>query len=212
LYKNIFITATNTDIGKTYSTIKLIKELSNKGYKVGVIKPIETGVTNTPLDGTILYDTVCKYNSEFKKLSIDDIVPYQFRLPAAPYVAKDIEIDLSYIKSKVEYLHNFCDILLIEGAGGLLVPIELDFFIIDLIEYLDAKAILITSSKLGSINDTLLSIEKLKSKNIDFYWSINLYKDKDDFYKITYPYYKDKYNEVNILQSDIDNIVKYIES
>ena len=61
-HKPIFITATNTNVGKTYATLKLIEDLSARGLKVGVMKPIETGVEGTPADASILFETALKYH------------------------------------------------------------------------------------------------------------------------------------------------------
>jgi dethiobiotin synthetase len=69
----IFISATNTDVGKTYSTLKLKEILSQRGFKVGVLKPIETGVENTPVDATTLFNTAKRYNQNLKKLNLKDI-------------------------------------------------------------------------------------------------------------------------------------------
>ncbi|MEA2090970.1 MAG: dethiobiotin synthase, partial [Campylobacterota bacterium] len=86
--KRIFITATNTDIGKTYTTKLLLKEFASRGLRVGVIKPIETGVVNgyAP-DGSELLAIVKELNSEFKNISLEDIVPITYELPAAPCVS-----------------------------------------------------------------------------------------------------------------------------
>jgi dethiobiotin synthetase len=195
----IFITATNTDVGKSYACEKFLKYYAKQGLKVGYFKPIETGVAPVPPDGNKLLNLVKELNKDFD-VTIDDVVPYQFKLPAAPYVAKETtKIDLDFIIEKRDYLLKFCDILVIEGAGGLMVPIEKDFFIIDLIKYLETKAILITPSKLGCINDTLLSMQALKNKNIDFDWYINLFLDKDSFEKVSLPFYKDVFDEVKFL-------------
>ncbi len=133
-------------------------------------------------------------------VSINDLVPYQFKLPAAPYVSKkDSIIDIEVIIKKRDYLFSFCDILIIEGAGGLMVPLEKEYFIIDLIKDLNSKAILICPSKLGSINDTLLSQEALKNRDIDFDWYINLYEDKDSFNEVTMPFYKNYFSKVSFL-------------
>lgn len=195
----IFITATNTDVGKSYACEKFLKYYAKQGLKVGYFKPIETGVAPVPPDGNKLLNLVKELNKDFD-VTINDVVPYQFKLPAAPYVAKETtKIDLDFIIKKRDYLLKFCDILVIEGAGGLMVPIEKDFFIIDLIKYLETKAILITPSKLGCINDTLLSMQALKNKNIDFDWYINLFLDKDSFEKVSLPFYKDVFDEVKFL-------------
>ncbi|WP_198305130.1 dethiobiotin synthase [Arcobacter vandammei] len=200
--KAIFVTATNTDVGKTYACEKLLNYFANANLKVGYFKPIETGVkNNTPADGSKMFELVKKLNKEFEKLSIDDIVPYQFTLPASPYVAKGNKyIEIEFLKEKKEYLQTFCDVLIIEGAGGLMVPIKKDFFIIDLIKEFKSKAFLITPSKLGSINDTLLSIEALKNRNLDFEFFINLYEDIENFEKISKPFLEKYFLELNFLQ------------
>ena len=127
-----FITATNTDVGKTYSSEYFLKKFSKEGKRVGYYKPLETGVIdNKPIDGLKLLTLTKKLNPEFKNIKLKDIVPYQFKLPAAPYVANlqenNINISIDIIKEKAKYLLNFCDVLIIEGAGGLMVPIKLDY-------------------------------------------------------------------------------------
>ena len=87
----------------------------------------------------------------------------------------------------------------------MLVSIEKDLFIIDLIKEFDSEAILITPSKLGCINDTLLSINALKSKNIDFEFYINLYQDKNSFEKVSKPFLIDYFKKLNFLE-DLENL------
>jgi dethiobiotin synthetase len=195
----LFITATNTDVGKSYACEHFLKKYSKEGLKVGYFKPIETGVNPTPLDGTRLLKLTQELNPDFM-VTLFDVVPYQFELPAAPYVAKKKNnIDINVIVQKMHYLLDFCDILIIEGAGGLMVPIEKEYFMIDLIKTLNAKAILIAPSHLGSINDTLLSMEALNNRNIEFDWYINLYKDKETFADITLPFYEAYFGEVTYI-------------
>lgn len=198
--KSIFITATNTDVGKTYASEKFLRYFAKAGLKVGYFKPCETGVVDYPLDGTKMLNLVKELNPSFD-VNINDVVPYQFKLPAAPYVAKEnTKIDLNYLKQKKDFLQNKCDILIIEGAGGLMVPIEKDIFIIDLIQIFESFAFLITPSKLGCINDTLLSIEALKNKKIDFEFFINLYQDIDSFEEVSKPFLSEYFGELNFLQ------------
>ncbi len=199
--KRIFITATNTNVGKTYATALLLKEFASQGYKVGVFKPIETGVQDTPPDGKHLFDLAKELNPELERLSLDAVVPYQFKLPAAPFVAKGKEhIDLEYLSQRLQTLEELCDIVLIEGAGGLMVPVEEDFFMVDLIEFFKASVLLVCASRLGSINDTLLSRSLLESRDIPYIWTINLYEDADSFAEVTAPFYK---NNFLTLQNDI---------
>ncbi|MEA2017458.1 MAG: dethiobiotin synthase, partial [Campylobacterota bacterium] len=148
-----FITATNTDVGKSYASEVFLKRFAKDVKKVGYFKPIETGVVDKPIDGAKLLSITKELNPDFK-INIDDIVPYQFKLPAAPFVAKkDTKIDINLIIDKAKELLQYCDILIVEGAGGLMVPIEKDYFMIDLIlefqKKLNSKTILISPSNLG---------------------------------------------------------------
>lgn len=200
-----FITATNTNVGKTYACEILLKKLSNEGKKVGYYKPIETGVMDTPIDGEKLLSLSQQLNPAFD-FTLQDIVPYQFSLPAAPFVAKkDTNIDIKYILNQVNILLKKCDTLIIEGAGGLMVPIEKDFFMIDLIKKFQnifhTKVILIAPSNLGSINDTLLSQKALHSYEITFEWYINLFKDKKSFETITLPFYNETFEKIKFLKN-----------
>ncbi len=202
--KRIFITATNTDIGKTYATSLLLKEFASQGYKVGVFKPIETGVDNEPLDGKKLFDLAKSLNPELSALGLDTIVPYQYKLPAAPYVAKKgQQIDIARLTKKLEEIEKYADVVLIEGAGGLLVPVEEDLFMVDFISIFKTSVLLVCPSRLGSINDTLLSRHLLESKSIPYIWAINLYADKESFDEITAPFYKKNFLS---LQNDIKEI------
>ena len=207
--KPIFITATNTNIGKTYATLKLIDKLSNMGFKVGVFKPIETGVEDIPKDAKLLLDRVKKYNNNFKYLTPFDITAYTFKLASAPFCASQ-DIKIEKILDKYQELLSLCDILLIEGAGGLLVPIRDDYFMIDLAEELNSKLLLVTSSGLGTINNTLLNMKLLKSRDIDFEWAINLYEDIGSFSSVTKPFFDIKFKKYLTLEDDIELIVKLL--
>ncbi|HIP13376.1 MAG TPA: dethiobiotin synthase [Arcobacter sp.] len=196
-----FITATNTNIGKTKACEIFLKKFAKDGKKVGYLKPIETGVIDIPLDGTLLLNLTKELNPSFD-VSINDVVPFQYKLPAAPFVASNTSnIDIKIIKNKIEELLKLCDVLIVEGAGGLMVPINKDYFIYDLIKDIQpTKTILVCPSHLGSINDTLLSQNLLKQHNIKFDWYINLYKDVNDFENITLPFYKAYFDRIRYLQ------------
>ncbi|WP_108062557.1 dethiobiotin synthase [Poseidonibacter lekithochrous] len=199
--KSLFITATNTDVGKTYASEKFLRYFAKQGLRVGYFKPCETGVIDLPLDGNKMLKITKELNPDFTA-HINDVVPYQFKLPAAPYVSKgNTYIDIEVLKEKKEYLQSLCDVLIIEGAGGLMVPLEKNLFIIDLIKEFQTQAILITPSKLGSINDTLLSIEALKNRNIDYEFYINLYEDKDSFEEVSLPFLEEYFDKLNYLHN-----------
>ncbi|MEA3374478.1 MAG: dethiobiotin synthase [Campylobacterota bacterium] len=207
LAQRIFITATNTDIGKTYATKRLIKAFSSLGYRVGVFKPIETGVLDQPLDGTELLTTVQQYNPAFKALSVNDIVPIQFQLPAAPYIANQTKpINFERIESALEKIEPLCDILLIEGAGGLLVPLDQENMVIDLIKRFEAKVLLVSHCRLGCINDTLLNLTLLKQAGLTYNWALNCKSDDTDFKEISEPYFADHFPDYYELSRDIKKL------
>jgi dethiobiotin synthetase len=205
----IFITATNTDIGKTYTTCKLIEELGRRGLRVGVFKPIETGVIEEPLDGRVLLECAKKTNPSLKSFTLRDIVPIQYKLPAAPYVAKAQEnIDIKSLHVAFAKIANASDIVLIEGAGGLMVPVEKEFFMYDFIKEFDAKVLLVTHGNLGCINDTLLNLHFLKSLHVNYNWCVNLKDNKQHFEEVSLPFYEEKFGRVYTLQDDIKELVE----
>ncbi len=206
--KTLFVTATNTNIGKSYTTIKLIESFSKAGILVGVCKPIETGVINQPEDAKLLLETVQRYNSNFKILTPKDITAYTFELPAAPFCADTkATISIDKIEDKIEELSKLCDLLIVEGAGGLMVPITKNYKMIDLAKELNLKTLLVTPSKLGCINDTLLSIEALKNYEIDFDWCVNLFEDRESFNEVTKPYYDAVFEKWWSIENGLDEFV-----
>ena len=189
--KRFFITATNTDIGKTYVTLLLLEEFTSRGFRVGVIKPIETGVVSGVYpDGDQLLSAIKRLNKEFEDLSVSDIVPISYELPSAPFVASsNTKLDYEKLDVAIAKLEKLCDILIIEGAGGLFVPIDNQTMMIDLIEYFDASALLVTHCSLGCINDTLLIKKALDIQNIKNLVAFNCRDNDTSFSKVSEPYF-----------------------
>ncbi|ABB43741.1 dethiobiotin synthase [Sulfurimonas denitrificans DSM 1251] len=206
--KRIFITATNTDIGKTYTTKLLLKEFASRGLLVGVIKPIETGVVDGYADdGEELLQYVKELNPKLWSLEVEDIVPITYELAAAPFVASNnTPLDLRKIKIKIEEMEASCDIVIIEGAGGLYVPIDDKYMMIDLLKKLDAVALLVTHCSLGCINDTLLSKGALEAKEILHVVAFNCKNKDDNFDKISEPYFLKTDFKVFKVDKDIEKI------
>jgi len=206
--KRIFITATNTDVGKTFTTKLILKEFASRGMRVGVIKPIETGVVDgyAP-DGEELLACVKELNSEFNTLSIKDIVPIDYELPAAPFVASNNEVlKFDKIDKAIDKLENYCDVLIIEGAGGLYVPVDKNTMMVDLIKNYKASALLVTHCSLGCINDTLLSKKVLEDEKIPHAIAFNCREDDDDFKIVSEVYFKQSGFEVLKVSQNIDTI------
>ncbi len=209
--KRIFVTATNTDIGKTYTTKLLLKEFASKGFKVGVIKPIETGVIDSAPDGDMLLELIKELNSEFKDIKRDNIVPITYQLPSAPFVAsKNKKLDLKLLDEAILKLEKLSDILIIEGAGGLYVPIDDTTMMIDLIKHFDAITLLVTHCSLGCINDTLLSEKALKDKNIKYLTAFNCRENDESFNVVSEPYFLETRKKVLKVDREIDTICELL--
>lgn len=199
LAKRIFITATNTDIGKTYTTKLLMQELTKLGFRVGVIKPIETGVVDDVYpDGEVLLELLKQCNPLAWSLNVEDIVPISFPLPAAPYIASGFQtLNYEKIEEAIMQQEAFCDILLIEGAGGLFVPIDQHTMMIDLITKFSASALLVTHCSLGCINDTLLHKKALDERGITNRVVFNCKAHQQEgFEKISLPYFQKVFSEI----------------
>ncbi|MDD3592292.1 MAG: dethiobiotin synthase [Sulfurovum sp.] len=206
--RSLFITATGTNVGKTHTTLKLIEAFARKGVRTGVFKPIETGVTGEPEDAKALLEACRSVNPDFAGLTPADITAYTFSLPAAPFCADTGRmIRLEKIFEKHEELSKRCDLLLVEGAGGLMVPITQTYKMIDLAKDLNCPVLLVTPSRLGCINDTLLSIEALQSRDIDFEWCVNLYEDRERFAEVTQPYYDAVFPEWWSMEKNLEAFV-----
>ncbi|SFV64980.1 Dethiobiotin synthetase [hydrothermal vent metagenome] len=210
--KRIFITATNTDIGKTYTTKLLMRALSAKGHSVGVIKPIETGVKDGIYpDGDTLLALLKELNPLAWSLDVEDIVPISYEIPAAPAIASNFGlIDYEKIDRAIAQQEAFCDVLLIEGAGGLFVPLDANFMMIDLIKALQAKTLLVTHCSLGCINDTLLSQKALEAAGLPYATLFNCRESDEDFEKVSAPYFHAKQKEILKSSLDIDRVCELL--
>ena len=208
MVKRIFVTATNTDIGKTYTTIKLLEHYAAQGVRVGAIKLVETGVKDDVYpDGDLLLEKLQKLNPLFTVLNVEDIVPISYELPAAPYIAsRGKAFDFERVNLAISKLEELCDVLIIEGAGGLFVPVDTNFMMIDLIPFFNAKALLVTHCSLGCINDSLLSLQVLQNRNIDAMMVFNCREKDSSFSTHSEPFFINNDIEVLKLHEDIDTI------
>jgi len=205
--KRIFVTATNTDIGKTYTTSLLLKAFTAKGVRVGAVKLMETGVVQNAPDATLLLKILKECNKEFEDVDVSQIVPITYELPAAPYIASGKKtVDLDLLTRTIETIEKKCDLLIIEGAGGLYVPLDSQYMMIDMIKYFKATALLVTHCSLGCINDTLLSEKALQRENIDYLSVFNCKGNEESFSKVSEPYFIDTRENILKVDDDIDTI------
>ena len=153
--RTIFITGTDTGAGKTVLTALLVQFLRERGVKAAALKPICSGgradarALRAAMDGA---------------LSLDEINPWHFRAPVAPLLAARRErkrVQLSEVMAHIRAMQKRFDVLLIEGAGGLLSPLGENFNSRDLIVALGATPIIAAQNKLGSVNHVLLTLAAL---------------------------------------------------
>jgi dethiobiotin synthetase len=170
--KKYFITATGTDIGKTYYLCKLIKEILAKNQKVKAIKPIISGLDINNIHNSDSGKIISALKKEVTIENILNISPFFYQIATSPDSAALIENkqEINYAKL-LEFCSNFLknnshDYALIEGVGGIMVPINSHKLILDLIKDLKIEVILITKNYLGTRNHTLNSLEILKLHNI----------------------------------------------
>lgn len=158
----VFITGTDTGVGKTFVTALIAENLIGKGMDVGVMKPISAGPA---AENDAIYLK--------KRLKLKDplelINPIRLKCPLAPYVAAIAEsrkLNTGIIFNAYKKLEKRHDLILVEGIGGVLVPITKDYFVADLIKDLGLPTIIVARAGLGTINHTLLTIEALKKRKV----------------------------------------------
>jgi dethiobiotin synthetase len=167
--KVIFVTGTDTGVGKTVisSSISAFFSLRKK-MNVGVMKPFESGLSKTDKD-LLPWDAICLREASGSNDDLNIISPYTFESPVAPEVAAMLEhvnIDMTMVDKIFHNLRKSHDLLVIEGAGGVLVPIRENYFFADLIQKWNAPTLIVSRLGLGTINHTLLTNHLLKERGV----------------------------------------------
>ncbi len=167
--KGIFVTGTDTGVGKTVVSALLIRAFLINGYTVCPMKPVETGCRR---DGDVFLPSDGEFLKEIAETEepIKNITPYCFETPVAPMVASNlegVEIDISRIVERYDQLSSKYDVVVVEGAGGLMVPIKEDYYMLDLALELKLKVVLVALNKLGVLNHTLLTMEVLDKYGLE---------------------------------------------
>ena len=171
--KIFFVTATGTDIGKTFIVEKLCQELIKKGKKCNAIKPIISGFDIDDLnnDSAKLLKILGKKNN---LENINEISPWRFKKPLSPNIAANLEkkpinfsMLIKFCKKQIKQAKKNDEFLLIEGAGGIMTPISNNKTFLDLIEKLKIPVILVIGDYLGTISHSLTAIKVIEAKNIE---------------------------------------------
>lgn len=177
----LFVTGTDTDAGKSYATGWLANKIADDNRKVITQKFIQTG--NREFSEDIQIHRKIMGTGLLPADLLHVTAPIIMSYPASPELAARIdgvEIDLGIVDQATKTLLAEYDTVIVEGAGGLMVPIKGDYLTIDYIRERKIPAVLVTNGKLGSINHTLLSLRAISDAGIDLFAVIyNPYFDKD---------------------------------
>ena len=157
----IFITGTDTGVGKTFVASGLAVLLRDLGYRVGVMKPAETGCSER--DGQLVAEDA----ERLKDVSgctepIEIICPYRLPEPLAPSIAAErvgVKIDIDHLLALYHEISSKYDVTLVEGAGGLMVPLLPSYTLADFARVAKLPVLVVTANKLGAINHLLLTLE-----------------------------------------------------
>jgi dethiobiotin synthetase len=158
--RGLFITGTDTGVGKTYVTTLLARSLTKSGKRVGVYKPVASGCEM--VDGQLISeDAECLRTAIGGEVGVDNICPQRFAAPLAPHLSARAEgksVDADLLRSGISFWNNRCDILLVEGVGGLMSPVSDEDYTADLACDFGYPLLIVAPNALGVINQTLQTL------------------------------------------------------
>ena len=167
--KGYFITGTDTGVGKTLVAGGIAALLKNKGINVGVMKPIATGCkwvdNNLVSEDAVFLKSITNVEDEYALIN-----PVNFEQSLAPSIAarlSNTKIDIEKIHTSYDILCERHDYMIVEGIGGLLVPIDEYYFVVDMAEEMELPVIVVCSPTLGTINHTLLTVSYARQHGLD---------------------------------------------
>ncbi len=163
------ITGTDTEVGKTTLACALARDLRARGMRVGVMKPAETGCAER--DGRLEpADAIALQSAAESSDPLDLICPYRYRSPLAPALAAEVDgieaPDMARITAAFARIATGRDVVLVEGAGGITVPINWTRNYADLALALDLEVVVVVANRLGCLNATLLTLDYAARRNL----------------------------------------------
>lgn len=206
---NIFITGTDINVGKTFTTAALAALMQSLGYKTGVYKPFQCGAIEK--NGFMMAPDLA-YIKQIDAF-VDTASTYLMKTNSSPMLAAEIDnlhIDFNNITRDYKMLKEKCELVITEGVGGLCVPITNSYLMSDLVKFLNLPLIIIAKPDLGTINHTLLTINHAKQQGLDIRGIIiNKYpQGTDDISIRTVPRLIEEYSDAKVIGiiKDIENI------
>lgn len=170
MVKSIFIGGTGTDIGKTYVTCMLLRQLQDEGFKVRAIKPVISGFDEQDIENSDSGLLLQAMGLEPSLKNAGKISPWRYPEPLPPHLAaqrggQQIILDqiVSFCQKQAE---DTLDYLLIEGVGGIMTPLNYEYTTLDLIKQLGCHCLLVTGSSLGTLSHTLSAISCINQHGI----------------------------------------------
>jgi dethiobiotin synthetase len=185
--RTIFITGTDTGVGKTVLTALLLRHLRLRGVNALAMKPFcSGGRDDAELLWAVQKNTEAAVTARGNEVTLDEINPFYYSLPLAPWVAVQYRrsgknVPLRAVLQKISELQKKCDVLLIEGSGGVLVPLGDGYAVLDLIRKLRCQVLIAARNKLGTINHALLTVKAVEAvgiKEVVIVWADGAKVDK----------------------------------
>lgn len=167
--KGLFITGTDTGVGKTVVAATLAYALQQRQIDFSYVKPVESGIISREYLEKESDAALVKRAGSLSE-PLEEIVPFTFREPLAPLLAarrEGINLSKKKLKECVKTRIKPGKLNLVEGAGGLLAPICPDYLIVDLIKELKLPVLVVCRTSLGAINHTLLTLDRLRRENLE---------------------------------------------
>lgn len=158
--RGLFVTGTDTEVGKTYVSAIIARSIAAAGNSVGVYKPIASDCIR---EGDQVYspDAVALWESAGRPLKLADVCPQRFEAPMAPHLAAKAEgksVDSDLLRTGIERWTGNCDIVIVEGAGGLMSPISDDEYFADLAYDFGYPLVIVVPNVLGCINQAMQTL------------------------------------------------------
>lgn len=170
--KNLFITGTDTDVGKTYITGLIVKKMIHTGYDTTYFKAAASGNERDRSGHLVCGDAKLVKELSGLKDELSELVPFVYEIAVSPHLASRIEgnpVDMQIVKQYYSHLAAKHDYLAMEGSGGILCPIifkEKELWLEDIIQTFHMNSVIVANAGLGTINHTVLTSEYMKQKNL----------------------------------------------
>jgi dethiobiotin synthetase len=164
----LFVTATDTDVGKTVIAGAIANHFFRWGKRVAVLKPVATGCVSRR-EGLVSEDAEFLASCADVRFPLDVICPVRYREPLAPAVAADRAkepVDWEAVNRSIRMMSAQGDVIVVEGVGGVMVPLDAGHTVLDLAKSLGLPAVVVARAGLGTINHTLLTVEALRRAGV----------------------------------------------